>query len=156
LPVLEYAAAAWDPYHLKDISKLEIVQHRAARFVLNRRWRRNVRDSISEMLGSLKWPPLEQLRKCTRLTLIIHNFVEIPTDYLPILSPITMTRSNHDYKFLHTPYFSITNTLFFPRTTPEWNKLHKTSLTSLQLKVLNNQYLIVFVHISTYARGGPC
>ena len=40
LPVLEYAAAIWDPYHLKDINKIEMIQHRAARFVLNRPWRR--------------------------------------------------------------------------------------------------------------------
>jgi len=50
LPVLEYAGAAWNPYHLKDISKLEVVQHR---FVLNWPWHRNLRDSISEMLASL-------------------------------------------------------------------------------------------------------
>jgi len=35
LPVLEYAAAIWDPYHLTDIN---MIQHRATRlnFVLNR------------------------------------------------------------------------------------------------------------------------
>ena len=63
----------------------------------------------------------------TRLILlykIVHSFIEIPTDYLPILSPITTTRSNHDYKFLHY-YTSIDSYKysFFPRTTPEWNKL---------------------------------
>jgi len=36
LPVLQYAAAAWDPYQLKVISKLEMIQHRAVRFVLGR------------------------------------------------------------------------------------------------------------------------
>ena len=35
LPVLEYAAAIWEPYHLKDINEIEMIQHRAARFVLN-------------------------------------------------------------------------------------------------------------------------
>ena len=95
MPVLEYAAAVRDLYHLKDINKIQMAQHRAARFILKQPWRRNVRDSISEMLESLKWPALEQRRKCARLTLlykIIHDFIKIRTDYLPILSPITMTR----------------------------------------------------------------
>jgi len=36
LSVMEYTAAIWDPYHLTDINKIEMNQHRAARFVLNR------------------------------------------------------------------------------------------------------------------------
>ena len=34
-PLLEYAAAAWDPYRLRDINCLEMVQRRAARFAKN-------------------------------------------------------------------------------------------------------------------------
>ena len=38
-------------YHQNDISKIEMIQHRAARFVLSHPWRRNnVSDSISSML----------------------------------------------------------------------------------------------------------
>ena len=127
LPVLEYAAAIWDPYHLKDINKIEMIQHRAARFVLNRPWRRNMRDSITDMLTSLEWPPLQLRRKCARLSLlykIIHNLTEIPNSYLPTLSPVTITRSNHEQKFLHY-HTSIDNYKysFFPRTIPEWNGL---------------------------------
>jgi len=50
LPVLEYAGAIWDPYHLTDFNKIEMIQHRAPRYVLNRPWRRNMQDSITEML----------------------------------------------------------------------------------------------------------
>jgi len=32
LPVLEYAITIWDPYHLTDINKIEMIQHRVARF----------------------------------------------------------------------------------------------------------------------------
>ena len=35
-PVLEYASSVWDPYAQKSADKLEAVQRRAARFVLNR------------------------------------------------------------------------------------------------------------------------
>ena len=66
-------------------------------------------------------------RKCARLTLlykIIHNLTEIPNSYLPTLSPVTITRSNHEQKFLHY-HTSIDNYKysFFPRTIPEWNGL---------------------------------
>ena len=47
LPVLDYASSIWDPYHQNKINKLEMIQHRAACYVLNQPWRRNVRDSIN-------------------------------------------------------------------------------------------------------------
>jgi len=99
-----------------------MIQHRAVRFVLNRPWRRNMQDSITEMLTSLEWPPLQLRRKFARLYKIIHNLTEIPSSYLPTLSPVTITR--HDQKFLHY-YTSIDNYKysFFPGTIPEWNEL---------------------------------
>ena len=45
-----------------------MVQHRAARFVLGKPWRRHERDSITNMLNQLKWTTLEEQRKCARLT----------------------------------------------------------------------------------------
>ena len=53
LPVLEYAATIWDPYHQNDISKIEMIQHRAACFVLSHPWRRNPSDSVNSLLHSL-------------------------------------------------------------------------------------------------------
>ena len=35
LPVLDYASTIWDPYHQNQIDELEMIQHRAARYVLN-------------------------------------------------------------------------------------------------------------------------
>ena len=35
LPCLGYCAAIWDPFHHNLINQLEMMQHRAARFVLN-------------------------------------------------------------------------------------------------------------------------
>ena len=35
-PILEYASSVWDPHTKKSISKIEMVQRRAARFTLNR------------------------------------------------------------------------------------------------------------------------
>ena len=36
LPILEYCAPIWDLYHQKYIRQIEMVQHRAARFVLGK------------------------------------------------------------------------------------------------------------------------
>ena len=54
LPVLEYAATIWDPYRQNNISKIEMIQHRAARFELSRPWRRNASDSVSSLLHLLE------------------------------------------------------------------------------------------------------
>ena len=51
-----YASAVWDPYDVGDISKLEKVQRRAARWVLNDYGRFS---SVSLMLDQLKWPTLQ-------------------------------------------------------------------------------------------------
>ena len=63
-PILEYASSVWDPYTQKSIDKLEAVQRRAARFVLNRY---HNTSSVNLMLDSLGWPSLEQRRKIPRL-----------------------------------------------------------------------------------------
>ena len=34
LPTIEYCSAIWDPHHQNAIHQLEMIQHRAARFVL--------------------------------------------------------------------------------------------------------------------------
>ena len=70
LPVLEYTAKIWDLYHQNYVSKIEMIQHRAACFVLSRPWRRNASDSVSLLLHSLGWPTLQLRRKCTRLILM--------------------------------------------------------------------------------------
>ena len=38
LPSVDYCSAIWDPYTKKDVLKLEMLQHRAARFVANKPW----------------------------------------------------------------------------------------------------------------------
>ena len=127
LPILEYASTVWDPYHLCNVNKIEMIQHRAARFVLGCPWRRDFRDSITSMLSLLGWPSLQLRRKCARLTLLfklLHNFLVISPEYLPVLSPVTTTRANHDFKFLHyQTSIDCYKFSFIPRTVPEWNAL---------------------------------
>ena len=71
-PVMEYASVAWDPHYQTQISLLEKVQRRAARWVLSDY---SYHSSVTNMLNKLKWLPLSKRRKQQRLNL-----------YYPILS----------------------------------------------------------------------
>ena len=105
-----------------------MIQHsRAARLVLGCPWRKNTRDGTSLMLQSLRWPTLQLRRKCTKLILmykLVHNLLIIPSHYLAVPSPATMTKSSHAFKFFHyQPALDCYKYLFLPRTVSEWNNL---------------------------------
>ena len=86
-PRLEYqCASVWDPHTHSAIQKIEMVQRRAARYVL--RQYHNT-SSISDMLEQLQWPTLAQRRYCLRLTMLykINNSI-VTIDPTPYLKPI--------------------------------------------------------------------
>ena len=58
-PIVEYSAPVWDPYVAKNIHRVEMIQRRAARWVLGRYDRL---DSVTDMLSTLKWRSLELRR----------------------------------------------------------------------------------------------
>ena len=66
-PLVEYASTIWDPYTQTDINKVEAVQRRASRYVANNH--RN-RSSVSNIIQRLKWKPLADRRKDTRLVML--------------------------------------------------------------------------------------
>jgi len=82
-PKLEYCSSIWDPYQQKYIDKLEMTQHRAARFVKNIPFRHSKPPvSVSAMVSDLGWEPLQTRRLHNRLTMmykITHGLVEVPT-----------------------------------------------------------------------------
>ena len=77
-PVLEYAAAVWAPHTRLSINKLESVQRRAARFVMNDYFQTS---SVTNMLFCLNWTTIEVHFKFLRLQMlhkIIYNHVDVP------------------------------------------------------------------------------
>ena len=78
-PSLEYAASAWDPYLIKDITAIEKIQRRAVRWVTsNYDWRNGI--SITSTLADLKWPTLAQCRQMSRLGVFyqsIHQLIAL-------------------------------------------------------------------------------
>jgi hypothetical protein len=122
-PQLEYGATVWDPYQAKWARKIEMVQRRAARWVLHRY---HNTSSVTDMLQHLNWPTLQQRRENSRLVMmykIVHGLVAIdPNSYL---TPQTrVTRGSHPFGYIQIraksdPYkFS-----YFPRTVVVWNGL---------------------------------
>ena len=74
---MEYSATAWSPYTILSISKLERVQCRAARYVLNDY---STFYSVSVMFNQLHWPSLRIHRdylKVIMLYKIIKGLVTI-------------------------------------------------------------------------------
>ena len=137
LPILEYCSPIWDPYQQRSIHKIEMIQHRAARFVLNQPWNRHHRGSISEMLQSLKWPSLQARRKQARLIFlfkILNGLICIPNQSLPSPFRNTTTRSRHPNKLqqLYTRT-DIYHYSFLPRTIPDWNNLRIDNINELDL-----------------------
>ena len=87
-PILEYASIVWSPYINTNIHKLEMVQHRAARFTTHNysSW-----ASVTEMLHNLNLPILEQQRHNLKLVMmykIVHSqvYMESGNYLIPIMS----------------------------------------------------------------------
>ena len=123
-PMVEYSSTVWDPHTQRNIYKLEMVQRRAARFVL-RDYSRT--SSVTQMLLSLNWTSLYQRRAEAKVVMfyrIAHGLVDIP---ITLLVP-TISVRGHTQRYL-VPF---ARTLcyqksFFPDTTRLWNSLPATA-----------------------------
>ena len=133
-PILEYASSAWDPYTQTEISQLEAVQRRAARFVKGD-YRQT--SSTSQMLKDLGWPTLQQRRSDTKLLMvyrITQDLIDIPSDqfFHPLI------RGGHGYghrfqvPFCRTDVFKFS---FFPSAIRLWNQLPNNLATAASLEV---------------------
>jgi len=122
-PQLEYCSSVWDPYQQIYINKIEMTQRRAARFIQNNYSRQ---ASVTEMMNSMGWEPLQHRRIEGRLTMmykITYQLVAIPI--LPLLqAPQRLTRRNHIHTYLHHPTSSdLYKYAFIPWTITQWNQL---------------------------------
>ena len=122
-PVLEYCSSCWDPYTLRNISKLEMVQRRAARWVKSD-WRQT--SSVTGMLQELGWRTLALRRADARLVMlykIVHGMVAVPSQfYLPQTGRGSRGPRPHTIPQIQTTrdYFKYS---FFPLRVVQWNAL---------------------------------
>jgi len=114
---LEYCAAVWDPYLIKDINILEGIQRRAARFVIQDHSRFTI---VSSLLKDMNWAPLKDCRRDIRLAMLFKIVkCNMPVHADAILLPADpRTRHHHSFKFKdilsHTAQYKHS---FYARTT---------------------------------------
>jgi hypothetical protein len=128
--ITEYSCTVWDPHLKGDIATLEAVQRRAARFVMhNYSWE----SSVTEMMETLGWKPLEQRRREARLALmykVVHELVAIPHQG-HIEQNELRTRSKNSLRLkVYSPSTEIARNSFFPKTIKEWNMLDEDTVTA--------------------------
>ncbi|KAI8519197.1 hypothetical protein Bbelb_024540 [Branchiostoma belcheri] len=128
-PLLEYAATVWDPYTQKNISKLEAIQHRAARFVLHSY---HNTSSVTNMLTRLGWKSLEDRRRLARVGILYklhHGVVQCPTIAAKLIPPPPRQRRSHNQQFkLVSTRTQYRGGSFLPRSIRDWNHLQKETL----------------------------
>ena len=126
---LEYSASIWDPYLKKDITLLEQVQRRAARFVSNDY---RYRSSVTSMLQELGWQDLASRRRDIRLALfykVIHHLVAVPIDDKFLIKADIRTRANNGYKYrIPKTNCEEFRSFFYSRTIPDWNRLPQSTV----------------------------
>ena len=131
-PHLEYSCTVWDPIpHTKELTqKIEMVQHRTARFVC-RDYKR--KSSVTKMLAQLDWDTLKLRRQAARLTLlykVTSDQVAIPASKF-LTSVAHPTRRNNSKAFQGpTAKKDCYKNSFFPRTISEWNLLPELLVNS--------------------------
>ena len=137
-PHLEYASCAWDPHLQQDISKLEMVQRQALRFVCGEYARTpGIVTSLYQRLG---WPTLQQRREFQRLSMfykIMNKMVAVPIP--PSLCPPART-GRRQQQFIQLPARTDTyKESFYPRTLTAWQNLPLSTRQSKTLDVFKKE-----------------
>ena len=128
---LEYAGAVWDSTVGTEVDKLEMIQHRAARWSCGIGWREQV--SVTQLLEDLRWRPLADRRRVNRLVIFykvlkqdIKGHIAIDPNELDLSLHRPNTYNKHQYnlkrlsgKDKHSPLWQGT----VARTIVEWNSL---------------------------------
>ena len=128
-------APSWNMLHQsgtsyqEDIQRIEMVQRRAAQWVLSDY---SPYSSVSDMLGRLGWHTLEQWHADSRLVLfykIVHGLVAIllPT-YVITFNCYSQTTHSLAFRqlYVRTDYYKYS---FFPLAVVQWNNLSASTAT---------------------------
>ena len=142
--MLEYASVVWSPYLVTLINKIESVQRRSARFILNDYSRTS---SVTNMLERLNLPLLKTRRVCNRAIMmfkILNNTVDLSIDP-SVLTPTILPTRGHNCRFRQLPVRTNSfNNSFFPDTIKIWNQLPTHLVNCNDLKTFKSQLAIVY------------
>ena len=139
-PILDYASVVWDPHTTSDIQRLEMIQTKAARFVINNYKR--TEGTVTDILSKLEWPSLQQRKKESRLVVmykIHHQDIAVPIPEYIQRQTVSRTRQHHPAKFrVMRPSTNVYKFSFFPRTILDWNELPPSLLESSKLSLFKS------------------
>ena len=135
----------WDPHTSSNINTIEMVQRKAARFVMNN-WSRL--SSVTSMINLLEWTTLQVRRQQAKIVMlyrISHSLVAIPFT-IPYFIPAAHHGRGHSQK-LQQPATRI-NTYkysYFPSVVPLWNSLDQSivgapTITTFKERLKHHQF----------------
>jgi len=132
-PSTEYCSTVWDPYTRQQSKNLEMVQRRAARWVIGRH---NNTSSVTDMLTKLGWRDLAQRRVDSRLTMMYKI-----TRGLTNISMGHYISFQRDGLHIHPIHARVNYYLysFFPRTVSTWNALTRETLQSESVAIFKSK-----------------
>ena len=145
-PLLDYSATVWDPWQKKYINQIEMVQHRAVRYIFNDY---NFTSSVSSMLNQLALPTLEKRRKnASEYVLQDYNHGLVRIKFPDYIKPTLRNRFSIPYSRIDAHRHS-----FFPRTARLWNDLPPPPPPPLdQLSSPGNEQ---YLHLSFHSTNHP-
>ena len=121
-PHLEYCSSVWNPHTQTNITKLERVQRRGARYAMSDHRRTS---SVMSMIGELGWEDLATRRTVSRMTMMknLGNEVELPVAVVFEHQSKRTCRSHDRQLKRYQPRGDIDKHAFAQRSIPEWNSL---------------------------------
>ena len=156
-PALEYASVVWDPHTAKNINKLQKVQRRAARGVMNDWTRPNASEpqhqrptkgSPTIMQTQLGWDTLQERRakaKVKTLYKIVNNLLDVPIP--PEFSRHSRNTRGHDLRFIiPTPRVQCFKFSFFPSAMVLWNRLPPQCVCAPFVETLSNHLAMMRIY----------
>ncbi len=157
-PHLEYCSSVWDPSNRTDVDKLEAVQNKAARFVMQKHRRR---ESVSAMKRELEWQSLQERRFISRQKAMfkaVHGLhaLEIPP-YVHKPSKPLRQQHPHTYAVMRANVNAYRFS-YLPRTIRGWNLLPSFIVCATSFDVFSNRLVTSIAQgiiVITYPKQVP-
>ena len=130
-PILEYASIIWDPHTDSNTLKLETIQRRSARRIMQNY---NRHASVTTMLQNLDLPTLQQRRRHSKIIMlhrIRHQLANVPTT--TYITPATRNTQHYNLPYARTEVYKSS---FFPSTIKLWNNLQPAIINSTTIPQL--------------------
>ena len=137
-PHLEYSSNVWDPYLQNDITSIEKIQRKAARFVTTKY---RPADSPTQMMKDLHWHTLQERRFVSRQVMLYKIINKQTAVHLPdrLKQPTRTLRNQHSYSYINIRTQSNNYKYsFFPRTIWEWNMLPSSIVNAESINIFKN------------------